>query len=617
MTCRNSKLFSILLFAAGIFFLNAPPLQAQACAQAVYLLRHAEDQDSPKQLTPAGMVHAAFYPIMIGDLEDTAGLCKVQRVLAMWSRTRPNGTVEGTANPYFTALPLAESVKPPPPPFQLCPVDSKQPTEYVPEMCFKGDDDDHHTYYLCESDDDDLCKQTNPPYDRNALKKDNGALNSFLYSHLMKYLQGNPQSSVAIFYTQQGMPDISDALNVPHIDVGDPARNWPGTLRSSVNIFTLSGDKSKFVNTLYWKKTWQARTDVKPTQCFAYDRRLEYACQTSAFLTNSPIAGVFCNAVIGQRSSDFYGRCEGPRPPASPHDLDANMISDIVWRDTSGNIAVWLMNGTGVASSGGLGNVPTTWSIVGQRDFNGDGNADLLWHDTSGNVAIWEMNGTTILNSSGTFVANVPTTWSIVGLGDFNADGMGDLLWQDASGNVAIWEMNGTAVLNQNSSFVATVPGQWSIKGVGDFNGDGMTDILWQDSSGNVAIWEMNGTAILNPSSSFVANVPSQWSIRGTGDFNGDGSSDILWQDTSGNVAIWEMNGTTISNSNSSFVGTVPGPWSIAETGDFDGDGKSDLLWRDASGNTAMWLMNGTAVASTVSLANVPTNWTVQAVNAE
>ena len=27
--------------------------------------------------------------------------------------------------------------------------------------------------------------------------------------------------------------------------------------------------------------------------------------------------------------------------------------------------------------------VPTTWSMVGQRDFNGDGKADLLWRDTA------------------------------------------------------------------------------------------------------------------------------------------------------------------------------------------------------------------------------------------
>jgi hypothetical protein len=33
--------------------------------------------------------------------------------------------------------------------------------------------------------------------------------------------------------------------------------------------------------------------------------------------------------------------------------------------------------------------VPTTWSIVGQRDFDSDSHFDLLWRDTSGNTAIW------------------------------------------------------------------------------------------------------------------------------------------------------------------------------------------------------------------------------------
>ena len=221
----------------------------------------------------------------------------------------------------------------------------------------------------------------------------------------------------------------------------------------------------------------------------------------------------------------------GRRPPT--HDFNADGKSDIAWRDTSGNMAVWLMNGTAILNqnSSFVSNVPGQWGIVGERDFNGDGKADLLWRDTSGNVAIWEMNGTAVLNASSSFIANVPTNWSIVGTGDFNGDGKADILWQDSSGNVAIWEMDGTTVLSQNSSFVSNVPSQWSIKGTGDFNGDSKSDILWMDSSGNVAIWEMNGTAILNQSSSFVGTVPGQWTIKGTGDFNGDSMSDILWQE--------------------------------------------------------------------------------------
>jgi FG-GAP repeat protein len=46
------------------------------------------------------------------------------------------------------------------------------------------------------------------------------------------------------------------------------------------------------------------------------------------------------------------------------------------------------MNGAQVTSTASLGNVPTVWSVAGTGDFNGDKKADLLWRDTSGNVAM-------------------------------------------------------------------------------------------------------------------------------------------------------------------------------------------------------------------------------------
>src|SRR5260370_31183480 len=96
-----------------------------------------------------------------------------------------------------------------------------------------------------------------------------------------------------------------------------------------------------------------------------------------------------------------------------------------------------------------VGNVARTAFIVGTGDFNGDGKWDIVWSDTSGNVAIWEMNGTTVLNPNAAGVGNVATTWSIVGTGDFNGDdGKWDILRRDTSRNVAIWFINRTTFFN-------------------------------------------------------------------------------------------------------------------------------------------------------------------------
>jgi hypothetical protein len=291
------------------------------------------------------------------------------------------------------------------------------------------------------------------------------------------------------------------------------------------------------------------------------------------------------------------------------HDFNTDGLSDIAWRDGSGNTATWLMDAAQVLQANEIGTVPIAWSIVGQRDFNGDGNADFLWRDSSGNTAIWFLSGGQIASVQS--LGNIPNTWTVIASADFNGDGYGDILWQDGSGNLAVWLMNAGQVLS--SGGLGNVPSAWAIAGTGDFNGDGKADLLWHDTAGDTAIWFMNGIQISSAAS--VGTISSDWSIIGVGDFNGDRETDIVWRDTAGDVSVWLMNGAQPSST--AGIGNVPTTWSLALTGDYNGDGLSDLLWRDGSGNTALWFMSGTQVLSTGVIGNISTSWTVQRVNAD
>src|SRR6266496_2360122 len=109
----------------------------------------------------------------------------------------------------------------------------------------------------------------------------------------------------------------------------------------------------------------------------------------------------------------------------------------------------------------GNGSVFKIVESVAKSDFNGDGKADILWQNTSGARAIWLMNGTTY--GSSVNLGTVAISWNIAGSGDFNGDGKSDILWQNSStGQRLIWIMNGTTHTSNVS--LGTVATSWGIR---------------------------------------------------------------------------------------------------------------------------------------------------------
>jgi hypothetical protein len=204
-------------------------------------------------------------------------------------------------------------------------------------------------------------------------------------------------------------------------------------------------------------------------------------------------------------------------------------------------------SGTGIGGGGGGG---CTTCGAGP-DLNGDSKPDLVWlNDSTRQAVVWYLGGSqgNIFQGWDWLSSARTDGWTIVGMRDFNGDGKPDLVWQnDATQQVVVWYLGGP----QGNSYLGWdwlaqggVAG-WYVVATGDFNGDGKPDLVWQNDARQVAVWYMGGAQ----GNTFLwwdwlsSTGVTGWRVVGTGDFNGDGKPDLVWQNDARQVVVWYMGG--------------------------------------------------------------------------
>lgn len=98
-------------------------------------------------------------------------------------------------------------------------------------------------------------------------------------------------------------------------------------------------------------------------------------------------------------------------------DFEGDLRADILWRNGNGTLAIDFDGATATRrvpsyqNAGGA--VTSSWSILAVADFDRDGRSDILWRDTSGQVVVWIMEGARFVVDRASW--SVDSSWSVAG----------------------------------------------------------------------------------------------------------------------------------------------------------------------------------------------------------
>ena len=238
------------------------------------------------------------------------------------------------------------------------------------------------------------------------------------------YIASNGHTDAFIASQPPTFTAVSENPTTGDLNTGDTV-----TITLSTNeAVTVSGTPTLTLND-NGTASYDAAASTSTSLVFDYTVAASNTDVASLAVTQVNLNGATIQDVVGNNANlSLSGLTQsGPQiditMPAAvvPNDFNGDGMSDMLWRNSNGTLAEWFMDGSAISSSatptyqGSAVSPAASWSVAGIGDFNGDGDADILWRNSNGSLAEWLMDGSTISSSATpTYQGSAGLTWLVL-----------------------------------------------------------------------------------------------------------------------------------------------------------------------------------------------------------
>jgi len=254
-------------------------------------------------------------------------------------------------------------------------------------------------------------------------------------------------------------------------------------------------------------------------------------------------------------------------------DFDTNGISDLLFQNINGALAVWYMtNAAATTINSIVYQVTNRSSVVRWTNITSSLSTNVTRSSTN---LISTTNNVTVQNTAPATLQKlvflksaslrpVGLNWQLCTITDLNNDGKRDFIFQHTDGRIAFWYMNGTNLIGSGQiRHGATFLKVDKLVGVIDMNSDGQKDLVTQKSTGSIAVWNLSGIDYV-PVSRAIPNHPDSgvtlskdWRVMQVTDYNDDRQVDFVVQHTDGQIAIWFMGDFLLPGTGKNVTGII------------------------------------------------------------